>query len=105
MTDKELLEMAAKAEGRNIKYMRVIDGNGNQIGEDFIPCWNPLVDDGDALMLAVKLGIDITVSGKIAAATGYINGQCFQEYANGDLQSATRRAIVRAAAEIGKSMP
>lgn len=103
MTDRELLEAAAKAAGIEwLQWCESWDSDptpGYQL-TDFSK-WNPLTDDGDALRLAVKLGIDVTVSGKHAAATGCKNGPCFQEYANGDLCAATRRAIVRAAAVIG----
>lgn len=102
LTDKELLELAAKAAGVKGPYFEEHDC-GINYGERLVKLWNPLTWDGDALRLAVKLGIDITVSGKQAAATSHTNGPCFQEYANGDLYAATRRAIVRAAAEIGQS--
>lgn len=50
MTDKELLELAAKAAG--YQYAKF----GGYIVVDGIPGnWNPLTDDGDALRLAVKL--------------------------------------------------
>ena len=82
MTDRELLEMAAKAAGYDINW----DGIGWQ--------WNPLTDDGDALRLTVKLGIDISKS-----QVDYWDKNSTDPYA------ATRRAIVRAAAEIGKEKP
>ena len=47
MTDRELLEAAAKAAG----YVHYHPGDG------FYQTWNPLTDDGDALRLAVKLGL------------------------------------------------
>ena len=87
ITDRELLELAAKAAG--IKYT-IKDGvfvdHGNK-NEPPIP-WNPLDDDGDALRLAAKLFLHIRVN----------------ESHNGDPYAATRRAIVRAAAEIGRAM-
>ena len=102
--DNKLLELAAKAEGRSIEYMRVIDGNGKQIGEKFIAGWNPLLDNGDALMLAVKLNILTYQTGLDGAyAATPMNWSCVER--DGDDQCAkTRRAIVRAAAEIGKAM-
>lgn len=119
-TDRELLEWAAKAAGfgaprsgntcwTESEYPRKSGKHGalwNYIGHmDDAKLWNPLTDDGDALRLAVMAGIDITVSGGNTAATSYKDSSCFQEYADGDLMAATRRAIVRAAAEIGKQMP
>jgi hypothetical protein len=77
MTDRELLELAAKAAG-----------NGFVIGY-----WNPLADDGDALRLAVKLNL------WEAVRDGYQHADSWDS----DPYAATRRAIVRAAAEIGRS--
>ena len=58
-TDKQLLEAAAKAAGIELRYDAYDDdvyrlkASGNRY------YWNPLQDDGDALRLAVKLGICI----------------------------------------------
>jgi len=90
--DKELLELAAKAAGINVDCW-----------ED---CgWSPLSDDADALRLAVKLKIDISFDGfdedsVLAAHTT----EWKQEAYGDDPHAATRRAIVRAAAEIGRGM-
>jgi hypothetical protein len=101
MTDLELLELAAKAAG--IKALRDPDGMLRDctglLPENNIfsaPYWNPLTDDGDALRLAVKLALfeSFDFSLKISAA-------CSED----DPCAATRRAIVRAAAEILKDMP
>ena len=89
MTDKELLELAAKAAGveSNGVYGWCVEGS------DVV--WNPLTDDGDALRLAVKLGL--------LADDGYTATFC-NALDKDDPYAATRRAIVRAAAEIGRSM-
>jgi hypothetical protein len=98
--DKELLELASKACGLEESKMRI---EFNQ--------WNPLDDDGDALRLAVKLEISIAFG--IHATT--INCEVYdwaedevlidwQEDGRKDPLAATRRAITRAAAEIGRSM-
>ena len=109
-TDKELLELAAKAAGyepeqhirtNHQEYLRVFNpefGTGNNV-------FNPLYDDGDALRLAVKLQlnfnwedfntIDVWCSDTCKNAT--------EEFTN-DPYAATRRAIVRAAAHIGEGM-
>ena len=110
MNDRELLELAAKAAGLRIEYWGadnypvVLDQEQMKYG------WNPLVYDSDALRLAVSLGIDLEwrADGRVAAyrhATS--NGYCFTalESSREDRAAATRRAIVRAAAEIGKEMP
>lgn len=57
--------------------------------------WNPLEDDGDALRLAVKL--NITVDPKYLYKGPWDGGGTLC-----DPYEATRRAIVRAAAEIEK---
>ena len=105
--DRELLELAARAAGHAIDQIDAMHDP-----EDWA-CWNPLEDDGDALRLAVKLGLSIiqqrTLRGPepVAAACGF-GGEDFRltstDY-NGDPFAATRRAIVLAAAEIGRAMP
>ena len=55
MTDRELLELAAKAIGMDIEFFG--DENGFDCVTDEQEYWNPLTDDGDALRLAVKLGL------------------------------------------------
>ena len=109
MTDRELLELAAKAAGDEIQwdgveacwYMDKTEWNN--------PEWNPLVSDGDALRLAVKLGLSI-ITGTYKVVCEYIPQEdsgniTVHEHLNDDACAATRRAIVRAAAEIGKAKP
>ena len=108
MTDRELLELAAKAVLSPSWY-----GNDAYLC-GFLSRWNPLADDGDALRLAVKLDIEFlpayTMDGRGVIARDRNNGGnegfCLyvEEGINGNIYSATRRAIVRAAAEIGKQM-
>jgi hypothetical protein len=94
-TDRELLESAAKAAG-------LWDAENNCID---IP-WNPLTDDGDALRLAVKLRILVDPDGETyAVATAVPKGRgevMISEKHRDDPCAATRRAIVRAAAQIGE---
>ena len=98
--DRELLEKAAKAVNNGAWHPLTHDTpNG---------VWNPLTDDGDALRLAVKLGImfcrRMNINGQFAVAEA--EGQMFcPEPWLPDPLAATRRAIVRAAAEIGRAMP
>ena len=96
MTDRELLELAARAAG--VDYEDVLRDGGVFIhkGRE----WNPLTDDGDALRLAVKLGF-IVEPGKCWHSS---YGPAFGEDVLDGVMTATRRAIVRAAAEIGKAM-
>ena len=111
MTDKELLELAAKAAGyedlkKNMQgFYRVIGEH-----EDGLLCmaeWNPLTDDGDALRLAVKLGIELEFYDgfeEVFATENTIEAISQTEPYKNDPYAATRRAIVRAAAEIGKTI-
>lgn len=112
MTDRELLEMAAKADG-NIEVLSYHHQKGLQIGTGalrWVQYWNPLTDDGDALRLAVKLGLDLEMHGcnsthPYATAFDCERNIAEEEQPNdGDPFAATRRAIVRAAAEIGKAL-
>ncbi len=66
--------------------------------------WNPLTEDGDALRLAVKLMIHIEWwpafhDGAVAACTDISK---HSEPWRSDRAAATRRAIVRAAAEMAE---
>lgn len=104
MTDRELLELAAKAAGYPAEWRGEI-----KIETDQGPrLWNPLTDDGDALRLAVKLGLDVEMHGCNSTHPYACAFDCERNIAeedqpsNGDPYTATRRAIVRAAAEIGK---
>lgn len=101
MNDVELLELAARAAGfAEIDFLghdhlaNVYDANWRQYG------WNPLTDDGDALRLAVKLGITIDCPVGLNFVYAIGNGS-HSESSEPDMFAATRRAIVRAAAEIG----
>ena len=113
-TDRELLELAAKAVGIPIipctcgdqrwpfKHDEAVSGKHGH--------WSPFFDDGDALRLAVRLNIEFACfddSQKVNAGVWSEDSKpydCMTPY-SGDKQAAARRAIVRAAAEIGKTMP
>jgi hypothetical protein len=97
-TDRELLELAAKAAG--LGFTVPVFGVPPFMGLRLIggALWNPIIDDGDALRLAVKL--DLTV---MIGAVRDVSGQLSLDKSEDDLE-ATRRAIVRAAAEIGRNM-
>lgn len=102
MTDKELLELAAKAAG--IEHFWTKNGNLVLTAPDGKQ-WNPLSDDGDALRLAVAIGIEyrrITLPHAVGVQAYDGTIQAVYERYNNDPYAATRRAIVRAAAEIGK---
>jgi hypothetical protein len=87
MTDRELLELAAKAAG--IKVLVSFD----RARRDW--SWNPLDDDGAALRLAVQLGL---------LGAPFMTLAWIEALGDSDSYAATRRAIVRVAAEIGRGM-
>lgn len=114
-TDRELLEMAAKAAGYELEWESVLPGEDpdGYVGCDCIikgtrRFWNPLTNDGDALRLAVKLVIDIKPprsEDDDAQARRFDADEGVFERQETCPNAATRRAIVRAAAEIGRAMP
>ncbi|EOG8249901.1 TPA: hypothetical protein L4I51_002793, partial [Pseudomonas aeruginosa] len=75
---------------------------------DGCTAWNPLIESHHAFILAVQLRLDITFyNGFQEVAAEPSNGDGMnpcQEVFTENPYAATRRAIVRAAAEIGKSM-
>ena len=104
--DREMLEMAAKAAG-------IADGDVFY-DMDSDKEWNPLTDDGDALRLAVKLNIAVWFVSYPHGLTGFPGGDFVKAVGvsvvhipldAGDNAAATRRAIVQAAAAIGRAMP
>lgn len=114
MTDRELLEMAAKAAGIELGRW---DGT-SFMRKDSMYSWNPLIDDGDALRLAISLRLvihiwddlsDISVAKTLPGgddpdptSNDWLSEDTHSH--NGYPYAATRRAIVRAAAEIGRGM-
>ena len=107
MTNRELLEMAAKAIGGEFDHgAECITMDGIEFNQ-----WNPLEDDSDALRLAVAMRIDIGFHGKdgmYAQSQAHL-GEC--QGAGGEFDcglddyALTRRSIVEAAAEIGSLKP
>lgn len=105
MTDRELLELAAKAAGIELRWHPDGTAYSDSRCKDYWGVWNPLTDDGDALRLAVKCNLDIELQEDCVFANGFEvqNHQLF-EWHKDDPYAATRRAIVRSAAEIGRNM-
>lgn len=111
MTDRELLEAAAKAAGIDVwsgsgwqsdtlfRRPAKPDATGVVSGVE----WNPLADDGDAFRLAVALQFTVRCyAGSTVAQTTVPAGPAvyIEETNHTDPAAATRRAIVRAAASM-----
>lgn len=113
--DRDLMRLAAKAIGVQIEFLSHANGLESVVAEHEDPSkhitdgymWNPLEDDGDALRLAVKLEMEMYTGslpdGDAEQYVSSIPGEYMCERHRGDAMRATRRAIVRAAAEIGKA--
>lgn len=123
MEDKELLELAAKAAGYEVFGLAsrwICQGVSehallirNDRGGDSI--FDSLNDDGDALRLAVKLGLDLEfrkdndkqlylVRAFLPKLPDDVHFRCTERLSDHgeDGNAAIRKAITRAAAEIGK---
>jgi hypothetical protein len=119
MSDREMLEFAAKAAGLRVGFEpdgkergrhdlywsnvhHQLAWHGKSAGSKYPRpvFWNPLADDGDALRLAVRLNIPVFPY-EDETSTGTIGVRAKNW---GSKEANTRRAIVRAAAEIGRSM-
>lgn len=129
-TDRELLELAAKAyfaqevadgvcsfwwDEKEQAIVYIHGANQDHNGNDVELLWIPRDDDGDALRLAVNL--KFTISRNDCECCVVVFGdqdhedlevsERFKEVDGPEIQdpyAATRRAIVRAAAAIGEAM-
>lgn len=112
-TDLDLLKLATQAAGMTVAGLAdkmLVDPEHWAGGLIVVTptgghkAWNPLTDDGDALRLAVKLRIDVMwprPHDHVCAARLMTQAAGMCEDLGGDDMAATRRAIVRAAAELG----
>ena len=115
-TDRELLDLAAKAAGMLDAEWRDMEGWGDvrygyshAMWSAATGYWNPITDDGDALRLAVKLGLSVDATWLASGQTTVFSYDPEKHAPVSELHcddpcAATRRAIVRAAAEIGRGM-
>lgn len=97
MNDRELLELAAKAAGVELKYDTFGQSENAERAYNY---WNPLTDDGDALRLAVK--IYMFDGSLFDLFLNFLLEEVLYDSGRSD-EEITRRAIVRAA-EIGRNM-
>ena len=117
MSDRELLELAAKAYGfgathgtcwTKSEYPRGSGLEGalwNYMGHmDTAELWNPLTDDGDAFRLALKLRIQIEYVDEMDSVMCSLPGSmgATSVAAIGDVE--LRYAIVQAAAQLGATL-
>lgn len=95
-SDRELLELAAKAAGF---------GN-SEFDKLFQSMWNPLTNDGDEARLEAVLSLNVSWGPNRVQVGRDIQFAPAEYYADhsGDKRAARRLAGVRAAAEIGKRM-
>lgn len=101
-TERELLELAAKAEGRQLKYMTQILADGSR--EEFVACWHPGKNSAHGAELEAALSLDVEWwPGGVAVRTFDIE-PCAEWFSShgGDKQAARRWATLRAAAEVGR---
>lgn len=108
-TDRELLELAAKASGRNVIWKRGMHrGEPHEglfdLSTGHVTSWNPLTNGGDALWLAVHLGFNVQTEGCAFVMCDRLPESVLVKYKGGDVFSCVRLAIVRAAAAIGEAM-
>jgi hypothetical protein len=118
MTDRELLELAAKAAGIEVgDYLAPNEIPGYEWGMvlGIKQVWNPLDDDGEALRLFCVLPWMCIETSDLAVTVRergnpdepsrvYLMWTEWLDKHNGDLAAATRRAITRAAAEAERNM-
>jgi hypothetical protein len=116
-TGKEMLEYAAKAAGKWADDFELDDDMQPIYDNQFGLClaygrgwWNPLLDDGDSQRLAVKLHLVVASMQGVwdkpafTAVYSFSHPVHVTEFHGDDGNAATRLAVLRAAAEIGKAM-
>ncbi|MBP3935243.1 MAG: hypothetical protein J6D44_15435 [Pseudomonas sp.] len=110
MEDRELLELAAKACGFELRFRALTNMPGAEerpriVHENGVTeKWNPLEDDGDAFRLSVKLFLSFESHNDGTAMAGDQDLSVIDKSSK-DPNFNARRAIVRAAASIGEDMP
>ena len=111
--DRTLLEDSARAAGYVVlasvagstdKFWKGADWGLRIEPMDWV--WNPLTDDGDALRLVVTLKMDVDCAGDegVEVIEWEISRTHAFEPFGSDPYAATRLAITRCAAEIGRNM-
>lgn len=104
--DRELLELAAKAVGIDLQENMYEDNDYYYVVNHECVGWNPLTDDGAALRLSINLLMDVDQNSDDVTVwhTAGSKYTWLDEPIDSCRFTATRRAITRAAAEIGRAM-
>lgn len=116
MTDREMLELAAKAAGYKGRYADGVIWYRNPFGDEV--GFNPAKDDGDSRRLQVALAIDLRFGvsdnfGPYVHARTEVRHDGVTDFHEcyllvnfyPDANAAARRAVLEVAAAIGKAMP
>ena len=102
-TDREMLELAARAAGYSFKWGKDWHDKGVPLVDD--KSWNPRHDNNDAFRLAARLKIQVAFGTfKDNVASAYKFGSPAVEVENTDIEAAAREAIFLMAVDIGKGM-
>jgi hypothetical protein len=116
MADREMLELAALAMGIPVyestdgtiqnRPILAFAGGGGMGTMPYEIKWDPRFDDAQAFRLAVKLRLLVlpAKSGELVTVDSYTEIEEATENARHDPHAATRLAITRAAAEVGRAM-
>lgn len=109
-TDRELMDLAAKAAGIKLRgwsdYHQAFHVDASDRSD---AVWNPRDDDGDSRRLEVALRLRVDVADEhVRVMYGLHTADRMVEHTEPfgrDPHAATRLAVLRVAAEIGKAMP
>lgn len=117
MTDRELLELAAKAIGGSYWHDARTFSDYLVVEQDEPVKWNPANDDSDsrrlqvALLIDLRFGVSDLYGPYVHARTEVRRGdfidfhECYQWVSlHPDANAASRRAVLEVAAAIGQSM-
>ena len=102
--DRALLNHAARAAGFELHWAP-LEGGPLPIWRERGCSWNPLVNSGTALELAVDLRLHVDISRDSVSVYWWDESDTVQSYdeeLGDDPAAAVRRCIVRAAAEMAK---
>lgn len=103
-SDQENLHLAARAMGFTLEDEYDLQGEYWPWVVELHEVWNPLYRSEDAFNLMVELKIDVAFWDEFVGADTFHTRSVHKEMYADDRLAAARRAIVKAAAEIGREM-